>query len=185
MQTAPCIPREFLRIELSTTPRSRCLILVLVIRSSRKSSRPSPLIMFDARLSEVSFEESLMMFLTAYIPWSVMALSASYNFSKGRLLMELESAIIELMPRRKVYKLMAFEFLTFLFRSSSLKIFALSTEIKQSSVMGVISDTYKLYPHQCRCIEHWTDRCKAGLQKVHWLAWLREHGPLQHANFPS
>ena len=138
IQTAPCIPREFLRIELSTTPRSRFLILVLVIRSSRRSSRPSPLIMLEARLSEISFEESLMMFLTAYIPWSVMALSASCNFSKGRFLIELESAIIELMPRRKVYRLRAFEFLTFLFRSSSLKIFALSTAISEASVIGSI-----------------------------------------------
>ena len=52
--------------------------------------------------------------------------------------MELKSAIIELMPRRKVYRLRAFEFLTFLFRSSSLKIFALSTAISEASVIGSI-----------------------------------------------
>lgn len=51
MQTAPCIPREFLRIEDSMTPKSRALIEVFPISSSRMSSRPSPLIMFEAILS--------------------------------------------------------------------------------------------------------------------------------------
>ena len=31
MQTAPCIPSEFLRIELSTTPKSSCISVVLLI----------------------------------------------------------------------------------------------------------------------------------------------------------
>ena len=50
IQTAPYIPREFFLIEPSTTPMSSCLSVVFAIRSSRNSSKPSPLIMLEAKL---------------------------------------------------------------------------------------------------------------------------------------
>ena len=128
IQTAPWIPSEFLRMELSTTPRSSYLRVVLLIKSSKKSSSPSPLIMLDARLRDVRPQE-LMIFLMACMPQSVIALSASCSFSTPRRSpIELERAIIELMPSRNVWRLSVFEFLTFFFSSSSLKIFALSTK---------------------------------------------------------
>ena len=41
MQTAPWIPSEFLRMDVSTTPRSRCFKVELLIKSSR-TNRPRP-----------------------------------------------------------------------------------------------------------------------------------------------
>jgi len=67
IQTAPWMPSEFFRMELSTTPRSSYLRVVLLIKSSKKSSSPSPLIMFDARLRDVRPDE-LMIFLMACMP---------------------------------------------------------------------------------------------------------------------
>ena len=67
MHTAPYMPREFFRIELSTTPRSICLSVVLLIKSSKNSSSPSPLIMLEARLTDVSLL-LLRIFFTACMP---------------------------------------------------------------------------------------------------------------------
>ena len=47
------MPREFLRTELSTTPRSRWSSDVLLINSGRTISRPSPLIMLEAMFNEL------------------------------------------------------------------------------------------------------------------------------------
>jgi len=49
MHTAPYMPKEFLRIEVSSTPRSKCFKEVFAIRSSKSNSRPSPEIMLEAR----------------------------------------------------------------------------------------------------------------------------------------
>lgn len=49
MQTAPYMPNEFFLIDPSTTPMSKDLRLVFAIRSSRKSSNPSPLIILEAK----------------------------------------------------------------------------------------------------------------------------------------
>ena len=81
--------------------------------------------MFDDRPRNVSFV-AFIMFLIAFMPLSVIVLSASCSFSIERSCCELERARIVLMPRRRLVRFKAFEFFTFFFYISSLKIFALS-----------------------------------------------------------
>lgn len=67
IHTAPWIPRLFLRMLPSTTPISKCLSYVLAIKSSRNSSKPSPLIILEARFKDLT-PLLLMMFLIACMP---------------------------------------------------------------------------------------------------------------------
>lgn len=57
MQTAPYIPNEFFLIDPSTTPISKCFKFVFAIKSSRNSSKPSPLIIFDAKFKDFTLRK--------------------------------------------------------------------------------------------------------------------------------
>ena len=129
MHTAPQIPKLFLRMLVSSTPKSRCLRLVFIIRSSKKSSIPYPEIMLEAKFNEVIFELALAkIFFTECIPQSVMLLSARFSFSTTlRVSIEFDNAIIALMPKRSDQRFKAVEFLTLRFKRSSLKSLAFST----------------------------------------------------------
>lgn len=77
MHTAPYIPKEFFLIDPSKTPMSKCFKLVFAIKSSKNSSRPSPLIILEAKLIPFTllnfilnkyYPVLLIMFLIACIP---------------------------------------------------------------------------------------------------------------------
>ena len=54
MHTAPCTPKEFFLKLPSITPKSKCIKSLLKIKLSRNYSRPSPEIILEAKLRDVS-----------------------------------------------------------------------------------------------------------------------------------
>lgn len=73
-QRAPSIPKEFLRIEPYSIPKSKHFMCVFFINYYRIRERPTSLIILLARL-RLSILVPLIIFLTACIPYSLIELS--------------------------------------------------------------------------------------------------------------
>ena len=121
----------------------------MAMRSSKKSSRPSPLIIFDARLIDFTLQgnqseggnnlptvvddilDCMHAIVTNGIVGKVQFFELFVSKVKGGVTLlvwrALESEMIALMPSLRDYKFREFEFLTFLLSKSSLKSFAFST----------------------------------------------------------